>query len=190
MYIGKHSVPRKWHMNKMAAMALAIVMVVLAAAGVTLAVISQQSGTVQNTFSAATSDITIDEVVKGDVKQSVTVHNDGTSPVYVRVAVVINCLDEKGNIIPGQAPGFALNDDDWTELGDGYYYYKGILASGKSTADLLKAPFNLTGKNGENYQMDVLAQAIQAGGTTSDGVPAVQDAWGATYENGNWQLVP
>ncbi len=190
MYIGKHSVPRKWHMNKMAAMALAIVMVVLAAAGVTLAVLSQQSGTVQNTFSAATSDITIDEVVKGDVKQSVTVHNKGTSPVYVRVAVVINCLDKEGNIIPGKVPEFVLNDTNWTKLEDGYYYYKGILASGESTADLLKAPFNLTGKNGENYQMDVLAQAIQAGGTTSDGVPAVQDAWGATYENGNWQLVP
>lgn len=175
-------------MNKMAAMALAIVMVVLAAAGVTLAVISQQSGTVQNTFSAATCDIHIDEDIKDDVKQSVTVQNDGTSPVYVRVAVVINCLDEKGNIIPGKAPEFVLNDTNWTKLEDGYYYYKGILAPRDKTHNLLKKNFPLV-VNGQNYQMDVLAQAIQAGGTTSDGVPAVQDAWGATYENGEWQPV-
>lgn len=188
MYKTKHAAPRKWRINKIAAMAAAIVVVMLVSIGGTLAWSAHQSDPVQNTFTPGTADIDIHEKVENDVKEKVAVHNQGKSPVYVRVAVVINCLDENDNIIFGEAPGFELNEKNWTQLNDGYYYYNGILAPGDSTANLLNKPFSLV-KDGQKYEMDVLAEAIQAGGTTPNGTPAVEDAWKAKYENGTWKPV-
>ncbi len=188
MYKRKHSAPRKWRNNKIATMAAAIVLVMLVSVGGTLAWRTEQSKAVTNHFTAATADIDIHEEVNNDVKEKVTVHNLGSSPVYVRVAVVINCLDEHGNIIFGKAPGFVLNGRNWTKLNDGYYYYNGILAPGESTENLLDEPFSLV-KDGKKYEMDVLAEAIQAGGTTPGETPAVEDAWKAKYENGAWKPV-
>lgn len=189
MYTRKHSAPQKWRMNKVASLAIAVVLVMVVSIGGTLAWRTEQSKPVHNTFTAGKADIDIDETVKDNVKQSVTVKNNGTAPVYVRVAVVINCRDEAGNIIFGEAPDFVLNDTSWTKL-DGYYYYNGILAPNASTEDLLKEAFHLKGSDGTQYEMDVLAEAIQAGGATTDGAPAVEDAWHAKYAGGKWQSVP
>ncbi len=188
MYKRKHSAPRKWRNNKIATMAAAIVLVMLVSIGGTLAWRTEQSKAVTNHFTAATADIDIQEEVENNVKKKVTVVNTGSSPVHVRVAVVINCLDEKNNIIFGEAPDFVLNKRNWTSLGDGYYYYNGILAPGDSTENLLGESFYLV-KDDKKYEMDVLAEAIQAGGTTPDGTPAVEDAWKAKYENGAWKQV-
>ncbi len=188
MYKTKHAAPRKWRINKIAVMAAAIVVVILVSIGGTLAWSAHQSNPVQNTFTPGTADIDIHEKVENDIKEEVTVRNQGKSPVYVRVAVVINSLDENGNIIFGETPDFVLNKKNWTQLNDGYYYYNGILAPGDSTANLLNESFHLAQGN-KKYEMDILAEAIQAGGTTPDGTPAVEDAWKATYENGTWKPV-
>lgn len=189
MYKRKHSAPQKWRMNKVASLAIAVVLVMVVSIGGTLAWRTEQSNPVHNTFTAGKADIDIDETVEHDVKQSVTVKNNGTAPVYVRVAVVINCRDDAGNIIFGEAPKFTLNSANWTPLDDGYYYYNGIVAPEASTEELLGEPFNLVDKDGPQYEMDVLAEAIQAGGATTDGTPAVEDAWHAKYDGSTWTLV-
>lgn len=188
MYNRKHPAPWKWRMNKFTSLAIAVVLVMLVSISGTLAWRTAQSKPVNNAFTAGKAGIQIDEIVEQDVKQSVMVKNNGTVPVYVRVAVVINCRDTDGNIVFGEAPDFVLNRTNWTEL-DGYYYYKGIVAPGDSTAELLDKPFNLVNEDGNEYEMDVLAQAIQAGGATTNGTPAVADAWHAKYENGTWTSV-
>ncbi len=187
---GKHSVPRNWHMHKTASFAIAVVLVMLVSIGGTLAWRTEQSKPVHNTFTAGKADIDIDETVEHDIKKSVTVKNTGTAPVYVRVAVVINCRDQDGNILFGEAPEFVLNSAKWTLLGDGYYYYNGIVAPETSTEELLGKPFDLVDKDGNQYEMDVLAEAIQAGGSTASGTPAVEDAWHAKYDGSTWTPVP
>ncbi len=189
MYTRKHSAPQKWRMNKFASLAIAVALVMLVSIGGTWAWRTAQSNPVHNTFTAGTADINIDEVINHSTKQAVTIKNNGTAPVYVRVAVVINCRDTEGNIIFGKAPEFVLNGANWTKLDDGYYYYNGILAPSTSTQDLLNAPFSLVDGD-KQYEMDVLAEAIQAGGATPDGIPAVEDAWHAKYTDGTWTLVP
>lgn len=157
---------------KSSALIIALALILVLAVGGTVAYIFTQTGPVINTFTPTEAKITVDEEISGNQKTSITVENVSTGvPVYIRVALVANMIDEDGNVtdaadVPNFTPG-----DNWILGNDGYYYYTEPVPVGQSTGNLLKSPMELV----ENMQVVVLADAIQA-------VPkqAVIDAWGQT----------
>ena len=161
-------------------------------------------GEVKNEFSPTTSvDPEIvedfDDFVKKDVKINVGV-NDGYR-VYVRAAIVITWQDEKGTVffdppvynVPEDptfpndyelilklAKGTLMSGDAvWIDGRDGYYYYTAPVDSGKETGVLIESCRQLCpGPNGYTLSVNIIAQTVQAVGTTDNGdFPAWQDAW-------------
>ncbi|MDD5902260.1 MAG: hypothetical protein PUC58_02725 [Oscillospiraceae bacterium] len=161
---------------KSSALIIALALILVLAVGGTVAYIFTQTGPVINTFTPTEAKITVDEEISGNQKTSITVENISTGvPVYIRVALVANMIDEDGNVtgaadVPMFTPG-----DNWILGNDGYYYYTKPVPVGQSTGSLLETAMTLD----ENMQVVVLADAIQAEPTT-----AVTQAWGVTVENG------
>ena len=157
---------------KSSALIIALALILVLAVGGTVAYIFTQTGPVINTFTPADAKITVDEQTSDNQKTSITVVNNSTGvPVYIRVALVANMIDEDGNVTgAASVPNFTLGDN-WIEGSDGYYYYTEPVPVGESTGNLLQSSMTLD----ENMQVVVLADAIQA-------MPkqAVIDAWGQT----------
>ena len=157
---------------KSSALIIALALILVLAVGGTVAYIFTHTGPVINTFTPADAKITVDEQTSDNLKTSITVVNNSTGvPVYIRVALVANMIDEAGNVtgaasVPTFTPG-----ENWSEGRDGYYYYTQPVPVGGSTGNLLEKAMTLD----ENMQVVVLADAIQA-------MPkqAVIDAWGQT----------
>lgn len=159
---------------KSSALIIALALILVLAVGGTVAYIFTQTGPVINTFTPTEAKITVDEKISGNQKTKITVKNTSTGvPVYIRVALVANMIDEDGNVTPTEAvPTFTLGEN-WIQIGE-YYYYKLPVQVGQSTGNLLKAPMELS----ENMQVVVLADAIQAEPTT-----AVTQAWDVTVDS-------
>ena len=161
---------------KSSALIIALALILVLAVGGTVAYIFTQTDPVINTFTPTEAKITVDEDTNSNRKTSITVKNISTGvPVYIRVALVANMIDEDKNVTgAADVPTFTLGDN-WLKGSDGYYYYKTPVQVGQSTGNLLAAPMKLA----NNMQVVVLADAIQAEPTT-----AVTQAWGVTVENG------
>lgn len=160
---------------KSSALIIALALILVLAVGGTVAYIFTQTDPVINTFTPTEAKITVDEKTNNNQKTEIIVKNNSTGvPVYIRVALVANMIDEAGNVtgaadVPEFTPG-----DDWLEGSDGYYYYTKAVPVDGSTGNLLKAPMELS----ENMQVVVLADAIQAEPTT-----AVTQAWGVNVDS-------
>ena len=103
--------------------------------------------------------------------------------VYVRAAVVVNWTNGD-NILATVPTEYTMTmGDNWFEHG-GFWYYEEPIYQGAT--DPLIAAFSATGeKTGYTLTVDVIAQTIQAVGTTDVGEnPAVTDAWGISVANG------
>ena len=157
---------------KSSALIIALALILVLAVGGTVAYIFTQTDPVINTFTPTEAKITVDEETNSNQKTSITVVNNSTGvPVYIRVALVANMIDEDENVTgAASVPMFTLGDN-WNEGSDGYYYYTEPVPVGGSTGNLLQSSMTLD----ENMQVVVLADAIQA-------MPkqAVIDAWGQT----------
>lgn len=169
---------------------VALVLILCVTIGGTIAWITAQTGEVVNTFTPATVNTYIDENVDGGKKSNITVMNpsdpdtETNIPVYIRVAVVVNWVDDKDatKIAPG--PDFALPTtlgQNWVlNTTDGYYYYKVPVPVGESTNELFTTAIEEPDDkpDGIRLQVTILAEAIQADGVDSDGKKAVEAAWG------------
>ena len=170
--------------GRKAALILSLCLIFALAVGTTLALLTARSEPVTNTFTAAKSDITIDEDVTGGVKSSIKVKNTGTATSYVRVKLVMNWVDENGYVVSGgKLPTVTLNKSDWFEQG-GIYYYKTPVAPKEKTTNLLQEGEPIIepteGKpEGCHLEVTVLAESIQAAPST-----AVESAWAVTVVNG------
>ena len=157
---------------KSSALIIALALILVLAVGGTVAYIFTHTGPVINTFTPADAKITVDEQTSDNQKTSITVVNNSTGvPVYIRVALVANMIDEDKNVTDAASvPTFTLGEN-WIKGSDGYYYYTEPVPVGESTGNLLEKAMTLD----ENMQVVVLADAIQA-------MPkqAVIDAWGQT----------
>lgn len=157
---------------KSSALIIALALILVLAVGGTVAYIFTHTGPVINTFTPTEAKITVDEKTSDNQKTSITVVNNSTGvPVYIRVALVANLIDEDKNVTgAASVPTFTLGEN-WFEGSDGYYYYTEPVPVGGSTGNLLEKAMTLD----ENMQVVVLADAIQA-------MPkqAVIDAWGQT----------
>ena len=139
-----------------------------------------------NKFTVGEVTAQIVESFDGTTKSSVQVKNTGNVPAVVRARLIVNWLDENGNVIanPQGVTDPALNNIDttkWTKIGD-YYYYNGYVAAGDQTANLLKNSITAAGTPaGYQLQIEVVAEAMQATGQMPDGTPAAKAAWGHYY---------
>lgn len=160
------------------ALILSLCLIFALAVGTTFALLKASTAPVENTFTAAKSDIKIDEDVTGGQKKSIVVKNTGTAVSYVRVKLVMNWVDDNGNV--SATPVNITVDYDntnWFEQ-DGIYYYKMPVAPDGKTENLLKADSPITEPAdkpaGCHLEVTVLAESIQAAPSK-----AVEGAWTA-----------
>ena len=165
--------------------------------GTVTAYLSYATNPATNTFRAAqavdpTVNETFDNKEKTDVSVNVgntSVNNDAGYSVYVRAAVVVTWKNaEDGNVL-GKVPvkdtdyEITFDETNWF-FKDGFWYHKAAVNSQGNTSVLI---INCQKKEGApvptgyNLNVEILAQTIQALGTTDEGdtpvVPAVTDAW-------------
>lgn len=154
----------------------------------TIAYFKADANNVNNSFTPAESIMpTVEETFENGEKKNVfiKVGNPGY-PVYVRAEIIFNWIDENGNVYCikpaiNQDYEIDLNDDDWN-LSDGFYYYNKSVASGGQTTNLInscKLKDKVVAPEGFTFDVEIIAQTIQAVGTTDDtDYPAIEDAWG------------
>lgn len=177
--------------GRKAALILSLCLIFALAVGTTLAYLKANTAPVTNTFKAATSEIKIEEGLEGNQKKSITVKNEGTATSYVRVKLVMNWVDDNGNVSATPVDITPSITADWFEQG-GIYYYKmpvGPKDSGNdTTANLLKDPITepTDGKPaGCHLEVTVLAESIQAAPST-----AVTESWHVGVDNNGYLTQP
>ena len=185
--------------NRKAPVALVAILVLLccAVAG-TVAYLVTSTGPVTNTFTPASVTTYVEEEFNGQTKSNVKIQNTGDIDAYIRVAVIVNWADDKGNV-----SGTPVKDSDyvmdlnidtgtttnapWFKGSDGYYYCKTAVKSVKQntkncyTPVLIKSCIKATGAQapaGYDLQVTILADGIQ-----SAPADAVQQAWGVTVDS-------
>ncbi len=167
--------------GRKAALILSLCLIFALAAGGTLAYLKAHTPPVTNTFTAAKSDIKIDENVENGEKSSIRVRNTGTAAAYVRVKLVMNWVDESGRVVTGALPEVSIvRDGSWITGSDGIYYYTKPVAPKDAepdnvTSELLGAPNKQEpAPDGSPLQLTGRAARIQAAPST-----AVEGAWPA-----------
>lgn len=169
------------------ALILSLCLIFALAVGTTFALLKANTEPVTNTFTAAKSDIKIDEDVTGGQKKSIIVQNTGTAVSYVRVKLVMNWVDESDNVSAepvGITP--VINTADWFLGTDGIYYYKMPVAAKGETTNLLKDPITQgTAPEGYHLEVTVLAESIQAAPSK-----AVTDSWGVGVDSNGYLTQP
>lgn len=135
-------------------------------------------------------------VKPGQVGCSVTkdysVRSTGTVSCLLRAKIVVNWLDEDGNIVaaaPENAKLTITTSKEWAQrpektqdgtkpgVDEGYWYFTGVAQPGETYRFLEQVKVE-DGK----AKVTVLAEALQA--TPAE---AVQEAWGMQYQGGNWK---
>ena len=175
----------RYRVNKTLFALLAIVMVIGAVVGTTVAFLVDKTGNVQNTFEYAKVSCEVTENFTNNKKDNVRVKNTGTTDAYIRATYVVNWVDAQGNIASSDPAGYKYTltanlNNSWTKGSDGYFYYTSPIAPGDSTqGSLLTCTVTYTDNPEYTLSVEVLAEAIQS-------VPedAVKAAWGAGFSIG------
>lgn len=193
-YVGKYEKGgahlKKPKGNRRRTLIISIILILSLAVSGTLAYIVTKTNEVQNQFDPAF----VTCQVNADNDGTFDVTNTGNVDAYIRAAIVVNWMDDQGNV-RGIAPAsteytLAVNGTDWwMDNSTGYYYYKYSVAPDGITNDLINSfgvAENVTIPSGYELSVEVVAEAIQADGDTDNGaVPAYRDAWGITSISGN-----
>lgn len=164
------------------ALILSLCLIFALAVGTTFALLKANTAPVENTFTAAKSGTDIVEKLDGSQKTSIAVINTGTAVSYVRVKLVMNWVDESGNVSAEPVNITPSITDNWF-LKDGIYYYKTPVAANGKTENLLQTPITQgTAPEGYHLEVTVLAESIQAAPSK-----AVTESWGVQVdtETGN-----
>ena len=157
---------------------LICVIVVFSATGV-FGFLTDTSSVVKNEFKVAS--------VTCEAKSDYTVENTGNIPALIRVKLLVNWIDEDGNVLfpaPEDASyRLSLADSGWTHVGgtdpaSGYWYCNQILSPQESSSVPL---VRTVSASGGKLQIMMLAEAIQA--TPAD---AVRESWNMSFANGAW----
>lgn len=170
--------------GRLAAMALATVLLLALIIGGTVAWLTSKTKDITNTFTPSHVTCEVQEGFDGYVKTDVTVKNTSDIPAYIRVKLVTYRTNDKGDHIGGTAalPNFTLGKN-WVAH-DGYYYYTLPVAAGETPAFKLTDSMTLTetyiDADGGHQSIDVMAEAIQ-----SEPAQAVGEAWGVSISQGS-----
>ena len=171
--------------GRLAAMALATVLLLALTIGGTVAWLTSKTNDITNTFTPSKVMCAVSEIFDEDtgVKSNVNVTNVGDTDAFIRVKLVTYRTNAEGKHIGGTAtvPQF-IPGEGWEEYG-GYYYYTKPVAPNAQPEKALIGSIRLTSgypdADGGNQAMDVMAEAIQ-----SQPEAAVKDAWGAGFSIG------
>lgn len=167
------------------ALILSLCLIFALAVGTTFALLKASTDPVENTFTAAKSGTDIVEELDGNQKKSIVVQNTGTAVSYVRVKLVMNWVDESGNVSADPVNITPSITDDWFEQG-GIYYYKMPVAAKGETTNLLQTPITQgTAPEGYHLEVTVLAESIQAAPSK-----AVTDSWGVGVDSNGYLTQP
>ena len=168
------------------ALILSLCLIFALAVGTTFALLKANTEPVTNTFTAAKSGTDIVEELDGNQKKSIVVQNTGTAVSYVRVKLVMNWVDESGNVSAEPVNITPSITDNWFEQGGIYYYKMPVAANGGETTNLLKTPITQDAAP-EVYHLEVtvLAESIQAAPST-----AVQQSWGVGVDSNGYLTQP
>lgn len=167
------------------ALILSLCLIFALAVGTTFALLKASTAPVENTFTAAKSGTDIVEKLDGSQKTSIAVKNTGTAVSYVRVKLVMNWVDENGNVSAEPVNITPSITDNWF-LKDGIYYYKMPVAAKDFTTNLLKTPITQdAAPEGYHLEVTVLAESIQAAPST-----AVQQSWVVGVDSNGYLTQP
>ena len=197
----------KKYINKKLIIIASVMLLLLATVGTTLAYIFTETKPVENTFNP--SKVSCAVVEKGyepvsgeiqnisDKKSNVQIKNTGDTDAYIRVAVVVNWMDEAGTKVWATKPVEAVEgadgdytitynlEDGWFDGGDGFYYYSKAVSPEELTTILINEAKQLKSApqtpDGIQYclSIEIVASAIQSTPET-----VVEEQWGVTVENG------
>lgn len=160
----------------------AVAVIMIGAAGATLAWLSHQSG-LTNQFKLGEVSAKVDETFNGSTKSDVKVTNTGSVPAYIRASIEIYWQDENGDTLWGEPevgtdysiqmnlPSSGTDGGQWLLGADGFYYYTKPVEPDQATAILIKECKEL-GADSKSLVVDIAAQSIQA-----QPEDAVLDAW-------------
>ncbi len=195
MYNGSHARAKKHsriRMNKLAILFIAVVMLIGAVVGSTVAFLVTKTAPVENKFTYASVSCTVSESFNGTTKEKVQIQNTGTTDAYIRATYVVSWLNKDGSIAPvpqGTTPdGYILSISEnpnkaWTKGTDGYFYYLTPVAPGGLTDGSL---VNCTVTYPQGVEPEyILSVEILATAVQSTPAKAVQEAWGVTPVSGN-----
>ena len=167
------------------ALILSLCLIFALAVGTTFALLKANTEPVTNTFTAAKSGTDIVEKLDGSQKTSIAVKNTGTAVSYVRVKLVMNWVDDNGNVSAEPVNITPSITADWFEQ-DGIYYYKMPVAAKDFTTNLLQTPITQgTAPEGYHLEVTVLAESIQAAPSA-----AVQQSWGVGVDSNGYLTQP
>lgn len=181
--------------RKKALLCGAIVMMVLATAGITLAFLIDKTDYVENTFNPTEVTCIVDEdFTDKSEKKDVRIQNTGDTDAFIRADIIVTWQDGNGNIASvtpqlgedkDYTMGLNLAADGWFEK-NGYYYFSSKLVKDEFTDVLItncKALKN--GPDGYKLCVEIIADAVQADGvgTAETGASGEADrpaeiAWG------------
>ena len=185
--------------KKPVALVSILVLLCCAVAG-TVAFLVTKTDSVVNTFTPSKVTTYVEEEFNGQTKSNVKIQNTGDIDAYIRVAVIVNWADDKGNV-----SGTPVKDSDyvmdlnidtgtttnapWFKGSDGYYYCKTAVKSVKQdtkdcyTPVLIKSCIKATGAQapaGYDLQVTILADGIQ-----SKPDKVVKEVWKVVEVNDN-----
>ena len=178
MYQGKFNnkpVRRRRNGKKSLALMVSLALLLCLVVGGTAAFLTTQSDSVTNSFVAGEVTTYVNEAISGTAKTSVKIKNTGNTDAWIRVAVVVNWKNDKGEVyglspIAGTDYTFA-NEADWKLGSDKFYYYSKAVAPGKETGELLDGNITVKADSANNVKanaagyylnVEILASGLQS----------------------------
>lgn len=193
MYNGSHARAKKHsriRMNKLAILFIAVVMLIGAVVGSTVAFLVTDTQPVTNTFTYASVSCAVKETFNGATKENVQIQNTGTTDAYIRATYVVNWLNKEDGTIAASVPTdytYTLEENPknvWTKGNDGYFYYWMPVAPGNSTPESLLT-CTVTYPQGVTDPQYILSVEILATAVQSTPANAVYEAWGVNPPTSN-----
>ena len=173
---------------KVFAVVVAICVAVTLSVGITFAWVHSTDSKFDNIFKLGSIDGAIKEEIDGGAKKNVFVENNGVSPAYVRLALVVEAYrGDELVILPNLTAEKCFNFEElsvgqggsWTKGADGYYYHNAIVEPNNQTDILFRSATQKNGldlPDGVVLSLTVATELIQENG--------VQNAWGVTVSSG------
>ena len=194
----------KKYINKKSIIIASVMLLLLVAVGTTLAYIFTETTPVENTFKPSKVSCAVvengNDPVSGkiqniDKKSNVQIKNTGDTDAYIRVAVVVNWMDEAGTKVwatkPVEDTEYSItyaNTPNWVKGSDDYWYYTKSVppTEGNNLTDILieKATQNKEGPKGTDDTQYYLSIEIVASAIQSTPETVVAEQWGVTVNDG------
>lgn len=172
----------KKYINKKSIIIASVMLLLLVAVGTTIAYIFTETEPVENTFNPSKVSCAVVEngyePVSGeiqnisDIKSNVQIKNTGDTDAYIRVAVVVNWMDEAGTKVwatkPVEGTDYSITyatDSGWLKGADGFWYYTSPVAVDDITEVLISDCHLLdmaTIPEGFYLSVEIVASALQS----------------------------